>query len=235
MVWVPRWCRTKQEARAREILEGATVLLVEDEDLPRRGWCRYIGRTLRILEAVDVAHAMLVGRSALSDLDLAMVDLALPDGSGWEVIVELHALDPTLRFLVVSGLEETGPPEDLQQDLIDRLLFVDKPTSPAQILAAMAYAYHCVQQERGARDGSDAPERPDVERCPKHEKLSHRESQAMRGCVQGLSNQEIAEQLGVAFSTARKHVSAGFSKLKVSSRQEVARAIERDREAGKCE
>jgi len=234
MMAAPGWCADEQEARAREILGGVTVLLVEDVDLTRRMLRRYFGAGFRLIEAASVSEAVDAGRSALPQLHVVMVDLGLPDGSGWQVVAELCASDPTLRFLVVSALEDTDPPPGIPAEILQRVLFVDKPTSGRELLAVAAYAYHLVRQDRGGGGGSTPPE-PQVDRLPKHGGLSHRELQAMRGCIKGLTNREIAEQLGIAFSTARKHVSAGLEKLQVTSRRDVARALDRDREPGECD
>jgi len=234
MVSAPRWFQTVQEAHAREVLQGATVLLVEDADVTRTVYCRYLGQTVHVHEAATLAKALACGRQIWRALDLAAVDLGLPDGSGWRVVFDLHALDPTVRFLVISALEDTSPPRPLSAELRERVLFLDKPTSEHKLLVTAAYAYHCVQQDRGLREASDAPIKPQLERLPKHDKLSHRESQAMRGCVQRLTNQEIADQLGISFGTAKKHVRQGLQKLDVRSRHDVAHALDRDRRAGKC-
>lgn len=239
---VPSWCATEEEARARELMGAATVLLVEDMDRPRKALCRYLGGELRLVEATNVSEGIARGRSALPELSVVMADLSLPDGSGWEVIAVLHAYDPTLRFLVISGIQDTDPPEDLPEELLEKVLFVDKPTSGSEIIAVAAFAYHLVEQDREARDraaGRAAPpaptaalSRPTIARRPDRNGLSRRESQAMRGCMLGLTNEEIAEQLGISFSTARKYVCAGLKKLRVASRHQVKAAMERGRRRG---
>jgi DNA-binding NarL/FixJ family response regulator len=230
---VPRWCATEEETLARGLLGGATLLLVEDMEGPRRALRRYFGDALRLVEATNVTEGIAHGRMALPDLSVVMTDLGLPDGSGWQVVAALHSFDPTLRFLVISGIQDTGPPEDLPAAVIDRTFVVDKPTSGDELLAAAAYAHHLVRQERGAGEGTGVSVgsrlEPRFARRPDHPALSHRESQAMRGCMLGLTNEQIAEQLGIAFGTARKHVSAGLRKLHVTSRREVKAAIDRDR------
>jgi DNA-binding NarL/FixJ family response regulator len=244
---VPRWCATEEEALARELLGNATLLLVEDMDGPRRALRRYFGDALHLVEASSVAEGIASGRMALPDLSVVMTDLGLPDGSGWQVIAVLFAFDPTLRFLVISGLRDTDPPDGLPAGVIDRILFVDKPMSGDVLLAAAAYADRLVWKERRARakaagipvEGAPVPPgrpaRPKIARRPDHPALSHRESQAMRGCMLGLTNEQIAEQLGIAFGTARKHVSAGLKKLHVTSRRAVKDALDRDRRGGKSD
>ncbi|MEJ2558966.1 MAG: response regulator transcription factor, partial [Anaerolineae bacterium] len=62
---------------------------------------------------------------------------------------------------------------------------------------------------------------------PLIEPLSERELEVLRRVAAGYSNQEIAQDLVVAVSTVKKHISNIYSKLEVGSRtQAVARARE---------
>lgn len=58
-------------------------------------------------------------------------------------------------------------------------------------------------------------------RFPRHE-LTDREIQVLRWISDGKSNQQIAEILGVALGTVRKHVENIFNKLGVDSRTAAA-------------
>jgi DNA-binding NarL/FixJ family response regulator len=51
--------------------------------------------------------------------------------------------------------------------------------------------------------------------------LTTREIQVARLIAEGLSNNEIADRLGVRFFTARNHVERTLSKLRVASRHRV--------------
>ena len=61
------------------------------------------------------------------------------------------------------------------------------------------------------------------------ELLSERELEVLRLVAQGLSNQEIAQDLFVALSTVKGHNLRIFAKLQVKSRTE---AVARSRELG---
>jgi LuxR family maltose regulon positive regulatory protein len=61
------------------------------------------------------------------------------------------------------------------------------------------------------------------------ESLSEREQQVLQLLAQGASNQEIAQQLVIAYDTVKRHVSHIFSKLGVQNRM---RAIKRAQELG---
>jgi DNA-binding NarL/FixJ family response regulator len=59
--------------------------------------------------------------------------------------------------------------------------------------------------------------------------LTEREREVLALLAQGLSNQEVAERMGLSLKTARNHVSNVLSKLQVADRVE---AIARARAAG---
>jgi DNA-binding CsgD family transcriptional regulator len=61
-------------------------------------------------------------------------------------------------------------------------------------------------------------------------RLSKREREALAHLAQGLSNREIAENLGISINTVNKHVQQIFTKLNVHNRVQAARrAIELER------
>jgi DNA-binding CsgD family transcriptional regulator len=61
-------------------------------------------------------------------------------------------------------------------------------------------------------------------------RLSRREREALAHLAQGLSNREIASNLGISINTVNKHVQHIFAKLNVHNRTQAARkAIELER------
>jgi two-component system, NarL family, nitrate/nitrite response regulator NarL len=65
--------------------------------------------------------------------------------------------------------------------------------------------------------------RPD--RSPPGERLTSREIQTLRLISQGLSNKEIARELGISISTVKNHVHSVLEKLRVQSRSQAAARI----------
>jgi len=61
--------------------------------------------------------------------------------------------------------------------------------------------------------------------------LTAREIQVARLIAEGLSNNEIAERLGVRFFTARNHVERTLAKLGVTSRHRVGPLLRSEAEA----
>ena len=79
------------------------VLLVEDHAAFRGALAFLLGREPD-LEVVAQAGSLAEAREALDGrLDVAVVDLALPDGDGSELIGELHRANPGVSALVLSA------------------------------------------------------------------------------------------------------------------------------------
>jgi DNA-binding NarL/FixJ family response regulator len=115
---------------------GATrplrVMLVEDHAAFRQALARLLAYELD-LEMIAQAGSLAEAREALEGrLDVAMLDLALPDGDGRELIGELRRNNPGISIVVLSASIETGHFEEvLRASGADAVL--DKVASPSTI------------------------------------------------------------------------------------------------------
>jgi DNA-binding response OmpR family regulator len=84
----------------------ATILLVDDDALIRRALTLALER---IGHAVLTAENGLEGARRARDaaIDLALVDIHMPDMDGLELLVQLRATAPTLPVIVMSGGDQT--------------------------------------------------------------------------------------------------------------------------------
>jgi PAS domain S-box-containing protein len=100
---------TPAEARPTSTVQGLTVLLVEDHADTREALSAALGlEGFRVKEADSVAHAL---EQADDDCDVVVSDLALPDGSGLDLIRALHTKRP-VPGIALSGF---GREEDQHQ------------------------------------------------------------------------------------------------------------------------
>jgi CheY-like chemotaxis protein/PAS domain-containing protein len=96
----------RAEGRPRR---ARTVLVVDDEPDNREALAAVLeGAGLTVVQAASFAEA----RHAASTrpLDAALVDVAMPEGSGRTLAEELGAGHPRLRIALVTGYEPDGPP-----------------------------------------------------------------------------------------------------------------------------
>ena len=81
-----------------------TVLIVDDES-GQRAWMRGILRRqgYAVLEAADYTEALSIKTRHAEEIDLFVIDLRLPGGSGYDLSEELLSAHPASKILFVSG------------------------------------------------------------------------------------------------------------------------------------
>jgi LuxR family maltose regulon positive regulatory protein len=97
------------------------------------------------------------------------------------------------------------------ETLLSHLRRRDRKCGPTPYLDTLLAAF---QQE--PRKHAQTEERTQAQALPKP--LSERELQVLHLLVQGVSNQEIAQELVIALDTVKRHVGHIFSKLGVNNR-----------------
>src|SRR4051794_8770053 len=87
------------------------VLLVDDHASSREPLALLLDRELDIVVAGQAA-SLAEARLKFSDVDIALLDLGLPDGSGLELITEFQQSRPDGIVIVLTG--QTAPEERAQ-------------------------------------------------------------------------------------------------------------------------
>ena len=78
-----------------------TILLVEDEPpLRRRIRLALEGQGYRVIEALNAEHALVAAERHISDIDLLVTDVLLPDMNGFDLA---YCLGGVMQVLVVTG------------------------------------------------------------------------------------------------------------------------------------
>jgi len=175
-------------------------------------------------EAGTVRDAVVEARSTKPDVIL--LDVAMPDGGGLEIIPTLLQEHPGVRILVLSMQDD---PQYVRQAFAAGAKgYVLKEAADSEVVAAVrevASGGRYVHPELGARlVAAESQERRRAEEDP----LSQRESEVLRLLALGHTNQEIAKQLFISVRTAETHRAHIMQKLRLSSRAELVRyALER--------
>lgn len=86
---------------------GANIYIVEDNPLMQRMMCEIINRIpdLQVCGVAATAQEALDQIPAIS-VELALIDVSLPDMNGIDLVKTLHARQPTLACLMLSGHQE---------------------------------------------------------------------------------------------------------------------------------
>lgn len=194
-----------------------TIFLVDDHPMVRAGLVGMIQgeRGMKLVgEAGD-------GRDAVRLIpdckpDVVLVDLIMPHLDGIGVIEALHPTMPHTHFVVLSSM--------LDPDAVRRAVHAGArgyllKTASAQELINMILQVKAGRRVLGPEvtDAMIANEQRDV---PGGD-LTQRERQILALMVQGMSNQDIAGEMGIALPTVKFHVTNVLSKLQVDSRTEA--------------
>jgi DNA-binding response OmpR family regulator len=103
------------------------ILLVDDDTRLLAATKRVMQKDSHILFARDGAHA----RSLVDGIDfsVALVDLSLPDCSGFQLIEELHRTNPDLPIIAISGVFSGAALESAKE--FGAVEVLSKPPAPA--------------------------------------------------------------------------------------------------------
>ena len=155
--------------------------------------------------------------------DVLLLDMEMPELSGVDVARQLHASGTQVRILVLSAHEDA--------EYVSRLVeegavsgYLTKQESLETIVAALRGV---AKGEEGwiSREVAAAiiqSRRKETRRKDNRmHQLSRREVEVLGLIARGFHNQDIAEELFIAESTVKKHVSNIYTKLELKTRAEV--------------
>jgi len=166
-------------------------------------------------------------------MDVVLIDLNLPDGTGFEVISYLKAKRPMAEAVVVTASE------DLEHALhafalgatgyvVKGCWFCSFAGTILQVAnggAALAPGVARQLLKRLHHQQADAAGRPAA--VPAHEKLSEREREILRYVSAGGTSSDIGKRLAISEQTVNTHIKNAYRKLNVRTRaQAVTRATE---------
>ena len=193
-----------------------TVLIVDDHPLVRAGLRGLLSATddlAVVAEAGDGETAMAL--ALVHAPDVVLMDLSMPGIDGVEATRRLLQASPRLPVVILTSFQgEARVAEAMRSGAIGYLL---KDSDPDEVLGAI----------RAAAAG-EVPIDPRVARAllPTasgiRPVLSARESEVLRLITDGLSNKQIASQLGIAERTVKVHAGNIFRQLGVADRTSAA-------------
>lgn len=143
--------------------------------------------------------------------DLLLLDAAMSDRDGWEVLKQLRLEKRTLKILIMMYSEENA--DRLRAQRLGADGFLSKKVS-FSVLRNTIFTLVFNQYF------SDPEEK--AESAPEKEKLTRREIEVLGLIAEGLFNKEIAFRLSISEKTVKNHITNIFKKIGVSDRTQAA-------------
>ncbi len=222
------------------------VLLIDDHPLiltALQTVIQGLGEHIEVDGAADSAAA----RSALAarqDYDLVLLDLALGDEDGFELLDELRQAWPELPVVVLSASERSS--DVIRAIDLGAMGFVPKRSSNDALREALGVvmsgglyvppmmlgldrgtaAAATAPQQRSAPLGEHARAEP-AQRVDVLEKagLTPRQTEVLQLLLRGLPNKLIARELNLSVETVKDHVAAVLRALGVNTRTQAVLAV----------
>lgn len=207
------------------------VLIVDDHALVRRGMGHVVRECFadaEVVEAQDAKEAMAILSSA-PGVDIALVDVRMPEADGLELLHEMRGRWPELPVIMLTSFDHAhyvrralaegaagymlkdATPEDLQQAIRVALSGGGNVLSPRVIQNLFE------SSDPGAGQGAIEPQRAAGS-------LTNRETDILALLAEGRSNRDISRALFLSEKTVKAHLAAIFRKLGVTNRTQAAMA-----------
>ena len=111
------------------------VLVVDDEEMIRALAEKVLRRAgFEVLTAETGHRAVELLSGNLNKIAVILIDMSMPDMTGFETIRSLRALSPGIPCIISSG-HDVGP-DDVPEDISDNIGFLQKPYR-SQMLASI--------------------------------------------------------------------------------------------------
>lgn len=198
------------------------ILIVDDHALVRDG----LALVLESLDERVVVHqadsiaATRAFVAAGGTLDLALIDVTLPDGDGLDLVAALLRRWPEAAIVALSGVED---PLAAQRALAaGARAFVPK-SSPTPILLQVLRLVLAGGTYTPPASLTASP----LARESGQTSLTSRQLVILEQLAAGHANKQIAHRLGITEATVKGHVSAIFRALGVSNRTQAVRTAQR--------
>ncbi|MBI9046854.1 MAG: response regulator transcription factor [Anaerolineaceae bacterium] len=196
------------------------VLVVDDHPIVRRG----LANEICLADDMEVAGEATDGVEAVAKTielqpDVILMDIVMPRKGGIEATLEICALQPSARILILTSFtEEEKISSAVKAGAMGCLL---KSNHPEEVLHAIRELYLgktylssdlTAKLFRGLRKQNE-PETDEL--------LTPREIEILHWVARGAPNKEIALQTGITEATVRAHVSNILGKLNLNNRSQV--------------
>jgi DNA-binding NarL/FixJ family response regulator len=213
------------------------ILVVDDHPLiveALRHVLTVLDSKVEMIEAKNGAEAI-AATDSNTDLDLVLLDLALPDVDGFEALTQLRERHPGLPVVVLSASE--------QPDVVTRAIdggamgFIPKTSSNQLFLNALRVVLcggvYLPAEVLRRHPGIPEPALLRVEKAgsrgealsPHDIGLTARQAEVLALMVQGKPNKLICRDLNLAEGTVKIHVTAVLKALNVSNRTQAVIAV----------
>ncbi len=207
------------------------ILIVDDHALVRRGMGHVVRESFADADVVEAGNASeALEAMGSNDVDVALVDVRMPDSDGLELLHEIKKTWPAVPVIMLTSFDHAhyvrralaegaagymlkdATPEDLEQAIKVAISGGGNVLSPRVIQNLFES-----MDENGTSQNGRVTHRPSSS-------LTQRETDILALLAEGMSNRDISRALFLSEKTVKAHLAAIFRKLGVTNRTQAAMA-----------
>ena len=206
------------------------TMLIDDHEVVRRGLAELLSAAADIEIVASLGSVGEALEADLSSVDVAVVDVRLPDGDGIDLVRRLRSQLPNLHCLVLTAYEDDDALLDAHAAGASAYLL--KQVRGTDLVRAIRTVASGVTLIDPVAVGA-ARERIRCQGLERVDGLTAQERRVFDLIGEGMSNREIAERLHLAEKTVKNYITAMLLKLGMERRTEVAALAARLDERGR--
>ena len=197
------------------------LIIVDDHAVVRSGLSRFlkVNKDFQLVaEAADGKEA--VQMVSIHKPDVVLMDLMMPEMVGVEATREIHQKHPKVKVIALTSFSEQNMVQGALQ--AGAIGYLQKNVTAQELANAIRSA--CAGRMTLSPEAAQALAQSVAQPQIPGNQLTDRERDVLKCMVDGLNNQEIADQLVISLGTVKFHISNIFQKLGVDSRVEAVKA-----------
>ena len=196
------------------------ILIADDHPIVRQGLKQIIQdeKDMEVLCEAANSEEVLV-KLKEQDIDILLLDIAMPGKSGLELLIDLKIHYPNLPILVLSALPEEAYARRVIK--MGAMGYIHKESAPDLLVPAIRKAISGQNYISSKLAEILVSDLSGKDKGSIHEQLSEREFEVLRLIGSGKSVGEIAEVLNLAVTTISTYRARILEKLKLKNNAEI--------------
>ena len=196
------------------------VLIADDHDIVRQG----IEKVLSKSDDVVVVGEASNGREVIelvkkTKIDVLLMDVEMPEKTGWDVLSELKVLKPDLPVIILSIFpEEHYGPRFIKAGAAG---YLNKASKPATLLEAIRKVHQGGRYVSAKLADLLIQDLGRTTKTNPHETLSPREFQVFCQIAAGKKLKDIADELSLSITTVSTHRARILDKMAMKTNAEL--------------
>ena len=205
-------------------MDTIKVLLADDHAVVRQGTRELLEQQEDLEVVAEASDGQEAVQLALKERpDVVVMDFAMPKLNGIEATRQIKAVAPNIAVLVLTAYDSeqyifaflaAGAAGYLLKDVsVDQLVRAIRSVHAGESILHPAITRKVINRFARPEESHRAPTGPET--------ITERELEVLKLAARGLSNRDIALQLGISVRTVQTHLSNVFNKMGVGSRTEA--------------